>query len=249
MNVIVKGIISAFFPKTCVCCGEPIEEEEELCEYCREMLYRFDPLTYCIRCSRKKRDCICKSRLFFYNACIAPFFNIAAAKQAMYRLKFSRKPFVARFFAEQMALCVKNEYRKVLFDVICYVPMPKKRERSRGYNQSRLLAQELSKILHIPVQHDLVVCHKRSAIQHDLPVNKRAQNVFGLYTCTKDYDGKTVLLVDDIKTSGATLNECAKQLTIAGASAVYCVTGLITEKEKKPQNRNGGKRIGNRNRN
>ncbi len=233
MNVICKGFLSAFFPKTCACCGEIIDEEEQLCDYCREMLVRCDPIKRCVRCGMVKRDCVCKSRLLFFDGCIAPFVNTGAAKTALYRFKFGHRLFAKQFFAEQMALCVKNEYRDCKFDAICYVPMYRRKERRRGYNQSRLLAEELGRILQVPIAHNALICRKNAEIQHDLDARRRAVNVRDLYACSGHLDNKTILLVDDIKTTGATLNECAKQLTVAGASSIWCVTALTTDKKKK----------------
>ena len=241
MNRLFSGILSAFFPKTCACCGEIVEEDEELCDYCREMIRRCDPLRRCIRCGMQKKECVCKSRLLFFDGCIAPFVNTDVAQNAIFRLKYHQKPFIADFFAREMAWCVKNEYRTQRFDVICYVPMVRARERRRGYNQSHLLAERIGKLLHIPVFHNLLICRRSSKPQHELNAREREKNVAGLYTCKTVLDGMTVLLVDDIKTTGATLNECAKQLTIAGAASVWCVTALCTDKKKE------GKIHGNRN--
>ena len=238
---------AAGLPKTCVCCGEIIEEEEMLCDYCREMILRCDPLKRCRRCGMVKRDCVCNSRLFFFNGCIAPFVNTDFARDAMYRFKFASKLFAADFFAREMALCVVNEYRDITFDAICYVPMFRKKQRKRGYNQSRLLAEKLAEILHLPVRHDLLICRRLSKPQHELDAKRRMENVLGLYACKGDAEGATLLLVDDIKTTGATLNECAKQLVIGGASAVWCVTALATEKRKTKGKEGEG--FGNRDRN
>ena len=69
---------------------------------------------------------------------------------------------------------------------------------------------------------------KNNKPQHILDASQRRRNVKGVYEATKNLDGKTVLLVDDIKTTGSTLNECAKQLRLKGAKEVYCLVGLIS---------------------
>ena len=228
MKAILKAFKSAFFPKTCAACGDIIDEEESLCDFCCEMLVRCDPIKRCIRCGLPKTDCQCKYRIFRFDGCIAPFYNRQPAKAALYSFKFKRRLCNADFFAEQMALCFKNEYRDICFNFITFVPMHKRRLLRRGFNQSRVLAEKLSEILDVPLL-DLLVCLKAGKRQHDLFDGERFKNVKGRYAAKKSARGKTLLLVDDIKTTGATLDECAAQLFAAGAAAVYCVTALITE--------------------
>jgi predicted amidophosphoribosyltransferase len=95
-----------------------------------------------------------------------------------------------------------------------------------------LLATELSKVLSLPVKNVLEKIFDNN-IQHESSQNRRKGNVLGVYDVRENEDvkGKTILLVDDIKTTGATLNECAKILKIRGAEKVYCVTVALTGKK------------------
>ena len=81
---------------------------------------------------------------------------------------------------------------------------------------------------------DILYRNKSKTDQHDIKNPKeRFKNVEGLYGAKGKVNGKNILLVDDIKTTGATLNECAKQLILSGADNVYCVTGLISDRRKE----------------
>ncbi len=230
-------IISALFPNVCVACGEIIPESEHLCEYCAEMAEMVDFTKCCIRCGMPKKECRCSKRVFHFNGCAAPFYNDGVMQKAMYRFKFGKKEYITKFFAEKMALTVKTAYSDINFDIVTFVPTTFKRKMSRGFNQSELLAKKISKILNTPLLSDLIKCKKSAKIQHTLKFDERFKNVKGRYECNRNYklNGKTVLLVDDIKTTGATLDECAKQLLLLGADRVYCVTGLMTAKNKKKE--------------
>lgn len=229
MNRVALLFKEILHPKKCCACGKIIDENESLCDYCHEMLVRCDPIKRCTACGLDKKNCQCKRQAFAFSGCVAPFFNTGVAQMAVYGFKFRRKMAGAEFLSRQMALCVKNEYRDIKFDGVCFVPMNLRKKIRRGYNQSELLAEQISKILDLPLYNPLI-CKRKGASQHTLSEKERFKNVEGLYSATPLARGKTLLLVDDIKTTGATLNECAKQLLKSGAARVFCVTALIAAK-------------------
>lgn len=234
MKKIFRAAAAAFFPKTCAACGEIIPEEAWLCEDCRNRILRCDAARRCPVCGLPKKQCVCKNRIFRFEGCIAPFVNTKEAKAAMMRYKYGDYKAIARFFAEEMAKTVKREYGEIVFDAICYVPMHRRKRFQRGTEPAKLLAETLSEFLKIPVDHGLLTCAtygKKS--QHELNFEGRRENVQGLYRAVGSAEGKTILLVDDIKTSGFTLDECAKQLLNVGASEIRCVTALITYPKQK----------------
>lgn len=225
-------IANALFPCKCYSCGRIIGEDEHLCEYCYEMLEYIETNKHCIRCGAYKKNCECNNRVFHFERVVAPFINDGVAKNAMYRYKFGRISSNTDFFAEEMAKTVRMVYNDINFDGIVYVPMHPLKKLRRGFNQSQLLANGLSKILKLDIFEDLLSCKYNKKSQHDMPFNERFQNIKGMYNFNYRIEGKTVLLVDDIKTTGASLDECAKQLLLAGAEHIYCITGLITVNKK-----------------
>lgn len=229
---IFKSIISALFPNTCIACGEIIEEGECLCDYCYEILDRVDFTKACKRCGLSKKNCECKNRVFYFAGVAAPFYNESSAKDAMYKFKFSKETRNAEFISQQMLLTIEMVYDNIDFDIVTFVPLTFKRFLNRGFNQSQILAEKIGEKLNLPVL-DILYRNKSKTDQHDIKNPKeRFKNVEGLYGSKGKVNGKNILLVDDIKTTGATLNECAKQLILSGADNVYCITGLITDKRK-----------------
>ena len=237
MKALINLIKEAFFPMTCAACGEVTEGGEPLCDYCREMLKPINPIKRCISCGIEKPDCDCRYRVFHFDGLIAPFENKDTAKLGVYSFKIGKRLSNADYFAKQMAFCVKNEYRDIHFDAVTFVPMHRYRLLKRGFNQSRVLAEIIAEILEIPLE-DTLVCLKNGKRQHDLFGKDRLENVKERYKARVGVKGKTLLLVDDIKTTGATLDECTKQLYLKGADGVYCVTALISMRDKN----NAGKK-------
>ncbi len=227
-------VINALFPNKCIACGSIINRDESLCDYCYSKIERVDYFKSCKRCGLPKKQCECKNRVFHFSGVAAPFYSGDIAKAAMYRFKFKKLSFCSRFFAYEMAKAIKNIYFDICFDGVVYVPMSTTKKLKRGFNQSEELAKKLSKILGIKLYKDVLLAKHRPEQQHDMLLKERFKNVKGIYSFNKKVTGKTILLVDDIKTTGATVDECAKQLLLAGANDVYCVTGLLTKpKERK----------------
>lgn len=227
----LKNIISAFFPNTCASCKTIINEDEFLCDYCYSMLEAPQGENICIKCGSEKSFCECKKRKFYFDFVASPYYNITVAKSAMYSLKFGRNIPVSRFFAERMSILIKQRFFDDKFDFITFVPMTPSSKRARGFNQSELLAKLIAEILELEFRSDLLYSCRKKRPQHKTPLQKRFLNVKDSYKSNASIKGKTILLIDDIKTTGATLNECAKALKKAGANKVYCITGLISKHE------------------
>lgn len=232
-----KAIVEAVYPNVCVSCGDVIPEGEHLCEYCDEMSAVVDFTKNCRRCGMPKKACECSKRVFHFSGCAAPFYNVGVTKTAMYSLKFAHKDYIANFFAERMAITVKTAYSDIDFDLVTFVPMSLRKKLKRGFNQAEILAKRISRHLNVPLCDGALRIGNTAKIQHELTGEERFKNVKGKFVANKKYNltGKTVLLVDDIKTTGATLDECAKQLLLLGADEVYCITGLMTAKNLKKE--------------
>ncbi len=220
------------FTQKCKLCGRVIEKEKDLCGECENANLTIDGET-CTYCGFEKKRCTCKKRRKFYDAVISPYYYDKGVSTGLKRLKFGNKTYVAKIFSEEMSRAVKEKYKDICFDFITFVPFSKTQKFTRKYNASELLAVELSKHLNLKLE-DAIIKIFDNETQHSTRKAHRKGNVLGVYDIKNDVDvaEKTVLLVDDIKTSGATLNECAKMLKIRGAETVYCVTAALTIKEK-----------------
>lgn len=222
-------LLCAVFPRRCVYCGAVIRPERLLCENCVQNLPRIVP-PVCLLCGHEKADCTCKQKKHPYQGICAPFYYEDAIEKAVHRFKFQDKDFLAQPYARNMAAAVRREYTDIKFDVVTFVPFTKKQARLRTFNPSEILARNLANELQIPCEALLEKLFETKT-QHNLKSSERVGNVFGVFELATgaSVNGKTVLLADDIKTTGATLSECAKMLKLGGAEAVYCCTFAVTK--------------------
>ncbi len=228
-NIFFKKLISAVYPNKCISCGEIIKEDDYLCSICDLAIERTELDNICTDCGLEKEFCVCKYQVFRFNALISVFKNTGLAQKTYYSYKFGKKQFSADFFANEMANAVKKCYSDVNFDFICSVPSYGKYK----YDHSGYISKSISKMLMIPYEGDLLKCCKRVKKQHKSSFKDRLGNVEGKFLCNKSINNAVILLIDDIKTTGATIDECTRTLLFAGAKAVYCVTALGTISNSK----------------
>lgn len=127
-------------------------------------------------------------------------------------MKFNDSPWLAKAIATEISSLLAN----IEYDTITFVPMTKSDERFRGFNQGKLLAQNIGQA------EQLLVKIKKTRPQHKLNAEQRMTNMVGAFELTGEVSGKNILIVDDVCTTGATLNECAKTLLTGGAKSVVC---------------------------
>ena len=219
-------VINSFYPHRCVLCDKVIEQNRFLCSDCMYVPKHISS-DVCFKCGVRKNKCRCKTVRYHFRAVVAPFWYEGKIKDAFLKFKFDGATEYADYFANEMTKVVKRIYGNITFDAIAYVPTTKKKIHSRGYNQCEVLANKISNIISVPIEHKALEKLIDNQTQHTLTREERVQNVRNAYACGCDLTGKTVLLIDDIKSSGATLNECAKQLLLGGADTVYCAVALL----------------------
>ena len=185
----------------------------------------------CLKCGCDKAHCHCGENNPRYEALIAPFYYEGGAKHAILKLK--HYPIYAEGLAAECYRVFQSYYGSEHFDMLCPVPMAKRREKQSGFNHSAALAKELAQLTGVPYAEALCVVAP-AASQHTRDWRFRAGNVRGIYDIIENtsLEGKTVLLVDDIKTSGATLGECALMLKLGGAKAVYAICAGVAKKDR-----------------
>lgn len=145
-----------------------------------------------------------------------------ALEQLLRALKFRRHDFLADALSSLLEETLRQR-NDLTFDAIVGVPMPRTRERRRGYNQAGLLADALSRRLDIQADGTLMTRQAQRATQSTLPKRQRAGNVRGAFTASTLVKGMSILLVDDISTTGETIRACASALREAGASRVCAI--------------------------
>lgn len=220
---ILRALLIICYPSRCPFCGVLVEKEGEHCKECREELpycrkYRLTP-------NSKRNDVFCVR---------APFYYVGAAKRAAKALKFHRHKSAAIHFARAMAeLEQVSGLREA--DYVTAVPLSAKRYNSRGFNQSELIAEQYAMIKGFPYLSVLEKWKDTPKQSLQISARARAANVKGCYRVIEEQAvrGKTIVLVDDIYTTGATLRECARMLRKAGAKCVIGVCGCVSGKKKQ----------------
>lgn len=221
-------LLTAIYPNKCICCSEIIKDDSFICQKCNALIERNNLEDICFSCGFENNDCMCKYNIYRFNSLICIFKNIGFARKAYYAYKFRKKQHYVKFFAHEMCNAVLKCYKNVRFDYICCVPTT----RRYGYDHSGYIAKQMSKILNIPYANGILSCVKKTKKQHRSTIKERIENTDGKFKFNYKLENACVLLVDDIKTTGATIDECAKMLLYAGADNVYCITTLGTVTNK-----------------
>lgn len=227
----LNKISKIVFTNRCLLCGEVIELDEKLCDSCKGLERIQSPR--CTLCGADKSKCKCKKHKNEYKAIAAPFYYKDSITLAVNRCKSNEMPFLAEQFAVEMADAVSEEFSEMSFDFITPVPLSRRSFFKRGYNQSELIAVKMAEILNLQYA-DLLVKTENTKPQKERTARERRVNLFGSFDVVdKDIvKGKTILLIDDVKTTGSTLNECSKMLKVYGAESVYCSTLAIVNNLK-----------------
>ncbi|MBC8535468.1 ComF family protein [Feifania hominis] len=225
---LLAGLLDALYPRRCPFCGT-LTGREGPCENCERELTLI-ALPRCHLCGCAADECSCEPPRPEYNAVVAPFYYENAVKRGIYRLKFRGAKRAAEPFSAYMADCYEREFAGLGLDFAVAVPLTKRGRRLRGYNQAQQLARGLCRRIGLPFAEGVLVKLKDNPPQHRVKRRERVSNVYGVFAVSPkaQVEGKNILLVDDVKTTGATLSECAKMLKIAGAKSVFCVTLAVT---------------------
>lgn len=231
-------LIGLFLPAGCRLCDEVLTRASRL-PICEECLDSFEPLSkqICRVCgiplptfisgNDELRVCPeCQSRKYGFD-CVRSFalYDRAVVK-AILLLKFERMEPLGAWFAARLAEVVEREGQLLDADVVVPVPLHRIREKERGYNQAELLAKPLAKRLKWPCQPVLLMRTRPRPEKRLLSLDERWASVRGAFaTCPgARVDNRRVLLVDDVLTTGATLDACSRVLRDAGASSVVGLT-------------------------
>lgn len=212
-----------FFPKFCLGCGR---EGEFLCPLCRNSLPRLQP-PFCFQCGRPLplEPChFCKDKKLSLQGIFSPFRYEGLIREAIHNFKYQN----LKALAPTLAWLLKEylEFHPLPVEVIVPVPLHPKKLKERGYNQAGLLAQELGKITGLPVIENSLKRKRDTPPQTKMgSAEERWRNVCDAFFCQEgEIKGKKVLLIDDVCTTGATLDACAKALKSAGAFSVWGLT-------------------------
>ena len=219
---VVSWLLDLLYPPKCIFCGKLLNPEEEICPACWEQL----PVTDAHSCVQRGQ---------WFQACVSPFFMEGLVRRAMHQYKFCYQEANGVLFGRWMARYAQAYFREP-FDLITWVPVHWRRRWKRGFDQSKLLAEEMARAYGVkPVQ-------TLKKLRNTKPLSRtkggkavRRSLVEGIYglSCSEHLEGKRVLLVDDVITTGSTLNEASRMLRQAGAAEVCCVTAARS-RDRRP---------------
>ena len=225
---ILRVIVELLYPNRCVFCEELCIEE--VCERCKqEVFYVKEPR--CKKCGKPIRyatqeycyDCENTKKLFDVGRSLWVHKGVVA--DSLYRFKYHRHKVNGEFYAR----AILQKYATTIYDweidTIIPVPVHKKRQAKRGFNQSEIIAKCMSQYLHIPTNTTVVERVTHTKPQKNLSGRRRRQNLRGAFKVVdKEKVTKNILLIDDIYTTGSTLEEMASILKRAGARKVCFLT-------------------------
>lgn len=209
---ILDLIAHLLYPWKCVFC-ESVLKDTDICRECEEKL------PYTVGDSAMQK-------FPFIDKCVSPLYYKDKVRASVHRYKFGGCSAYSRRYAALMSDCVENNLDCRSIDVISWIPLSKKRLRQRGYDQARLLAEEIAAKTGLPCRQLLQKVKNNSAQSLTRDAKQRRENVAGVYALDDgaDVSGLRILLADDVVTTGATMSEAARILRKAGAKSVFGVT-------------------------
>ncbi len=227
-----EQVLNILFPLCCIGCGR---EGELTCAQCQETLQFLPPCCFvCGRLAPERdeacpgRTCVpCRKKTALW-AFLSPFqYEMPLIHTLIKNLKYKNARILGRTAALLLARYTPRLYALPADEMILVpIPLHPRRRRRRGFNQAALIAQEYALLTSLPVHTDLLQRIRSTYSQTTLSHEERLANIKGAFRVTKPEHaaGKTILLVDDVKTTGATLEEAARTLRKAGARKVSALT-------------------------
>ncbi len=225
----IRHSMQLLFPTRCpVCDGIVSPYGEQICLACMKQLKLLTP-PWCMKCGKKLdcegefcKDCSEKPHSFVRGRALYEYGSVAAS---VYRMKYGGRQEYALYFGEEMARYLGGFIRQIQPDGIIPIPLHKRRLYKRGYNQAALLARTLGKCMDIPVYEKMLLRTKDTKpLKLQNPVERQNNLKKAFIIGENDVKLKTIIIVDDIYTTGSTINEAARVLRQYGVEKIYYVT-------------------------
>jgi len=228
-------LLSIFFPRRCPVCDEVVLDGQKICPACvKKLIYIKEPA--CKKCGKKLEDerqeycgdCVRKQHYFLQGKGV--FSYQKEMKLSMYRFKYSNRREYALFYADAAAKQYGEWLSRHKIEAIVPIPMYPGKKRRRGYNQAEVFAKALSQRMGIVIENKMVRRVKNTSPLKELSEKQRKDNLKGAFQVDANIvKYSKILLVDDIYTTGATVDAVAEVLQKAGVKEVYFLSICIGE--------------------
>lgn len=219
-----------FFPRRCPVCDQPVKPFGALiCTACENKIKYIAP-PYCLKCGKSVAkdagaycfDCTMRKHAFDQAVSLFDYKSVA---MSLYRFKYKGRREYADYYGERLAAVLGQQIMSWKPQAIIPVPIHSSRRRMRGYNQAELVAKSLSRYLSVPVETEWVKRCKKTAPLKDLAPFERQNNLKKAFIMRcNDVKLNTIVILDDIYTTGSTADEMARLLRANGVSKIYVVT-------------------------
>ena len=226
---IAEKLIQYLYPLRCPVCDDIVTPYgEKICLECMGKLKLLTP-PWCLQCGKKLAgegqfcgDCRSRSHRYVRGRAL---YEYDSAALSIYRFKYGRRREYAEYFGEQMAEYLGGFVRNTGAEALIPIPLHRRRMAARGYNQSELLAEAVGRRLELPVYSRLLVRTKNTKPLKYQNYEERQNNLKKAFNIAEnDVKLNTIILIDDIYTTGSTIDEAADALRAAGAERVYFLT-------------------------
>jgi ComF family protein len=240
IEYITEGLLNIVFPLDCKICEKPIRESKgySICEDCLKTIELIER-PYCIKCGKpliptdffkQSREILCldcKIKKYSFKFSRSTGIYDKVLKKSIHLFKYYREKKLAKPLGKLMVdyLLKNNEFENKL-DLIIPVPLHKNDFKKRGFNQSVLLGKVVGDYFSIPIRENILVKKKLTPFQINLSKKEREKNILRAFSVEKpeEIKEKNILILDDVFTTGATVEECAKELTKAQAKNIFVLT-------------------------
>ncbi len=224
-------ILDLIYPPLCINCHKILDAFDTtryLCKECMEA-HSFLPITGCKICGRNTSNELCSICIKLGEIPLTKNYSLFnynnESKSYIFRFKYGLNTQYSKVISKLMYQYIQNNNLFNDIDIVTCVPLHKEKEKKRGFNQSALLAKDISNYLSIPYKKTLVRS-KNTIPQSSLSINDRFQNLNSVFIAMPkcNVKDKNILIIDDIYTSGSTIIQCSKVLKECGARDIYSLT-------------------------
>lgn len=223
-----KHLMNLLYPQTCHFCGKL--DKRKICDKCaKDIEYINEPR--CKKCGKpvryKEQELCgdCQGRTFAFEQGKSIWLHKGNVRWSLYQFKYHNRRIYGEFYAEELNRLYGRKLKEWEIDVIIPIPLHKKRLRKREYNQTEIIAKHLGKITGIPVECKALMRIRNTSAQKELGSRERRKNLEGAFSVTKAWKRiPHVLLLDDIYTTGSTIDAAAQTLRKHGAEKIWFLT-------------------------